>query len=123
MIYGGDYAIKGQSPLMWWLHCNKKLSDSGLGKFEGYSSNGIYTYTQDDTTKKAISYGVANAKDFLILSGVCVWPQHNISLKHEVKRGVFEVVDSSNVEGVFCLLQRHHILTGDNLSNKCLCHA
>eukprot|EP00571_Detonula_confervacea_P013913 CAMPEP_0172302224 /NCGR_PEP_ID=MMETSP1058-20130122/3962_1 /TAXON_ID=83371 /ORGANISM="Detonula confervacea, Strain CCMP 353" /LENGTH=660 /DNA_ID=CAMNT_0013012629 /DNA_START=40 /DNA_END=2022 /DNA_ORIENTATION=- len=114
--YGGDYAIKGQSPLM-WLHCNKKLGDSGLGTSLGDQSKGIYTCTQEDATE-AISYGVANVGDFLIMSGVCVWPKLGSSLANEVKRGVFEVVESSKVEGVFQTLQMQQILTEDNLSKN-----
>ena len=113
--YGGDYAIKGQSPLM-WLHNNPKLRDAGLGKsfFGEERSEGIYLCSQDEATQ-AITYGVAKAEDFLVTSGVCVWPKVGGSLANEVKRGMFEVVELSKVDDVFRTLQRQEMLTKDNL--------
>ena len=56
--YGGDFAIKGQSPLM-WLHCSQKLRDSGLGSPVGNQSKGIYQCTQEEAIE-AIAYNIAN---------------------------------------------------------------
>lgn len=113
--YGGDYAIKGQSPLQ-WLHCSQKLKDAGLGTPVG-DENGIYKCTQEEASD-AISYGIANAEDFLVMSGVCVWPKLGGSLANEVKRGVFEVVEPSKVSDVFSTLQKQAILTTENLSRN-----
>jgi hypothetical protein len=112
--YGGDYAIKGQSPMM-WLHCNDVLLDSGLGTPVGDRSKGIYKCTQEEATV-AISRGIANARDFLVMSGVCVWPKY--SLANDVERGIFEVVEPSRVNGVINALQEQEILTKENLETS-----
>mmetsp|Transcript_16380 Transcript_16380/g.29579 ORF Transcript_16380/g.29579 Transcript_16380/m.29579 type:complete len:682 (+) Transcript_16380:160-2205(+) len=114
--YGGDYAIKGQSPLM-WIHCNQQLRDSGLGEPFGDQSKGIYKCSQEEATE-AISYNIAKPEDFLIMSGVCVWPKIGSNLANEVKRGVFEVVEQSKVEEVFRTLQKQEMLTEENLTEN-----
>lgn len=114
--YGGDYAIKGQSPLM-WIHCNQKLRNAGLGEYFGDQSKGIYKCTQEEATE-AISYNVAKPEDFLILSGVCVWPKLGSNLANEVRRGIFEVVEQSKIDEVFQTLQRQQMLTKENLAEN-----
>jgi len=111
--YGGDYAIKGQSSLM-WLHCNQQLRDAGLGSPVGDQSRGIYTCSQEDAVE-SISYNLAKPEDFLVLSGVCVWPKLGGGFANEVKRGAFEVVEESKVAETFRALQKQTILTKDNL--------
>ncbi|KAL7530874.1 hypothetical protein ACHAXR_003723 [Thalassiosira sp. AJA248-18] len=114
--YGGDYAVKGQSPMM-WIHCSQKLKDAGLGTSVGEKGNCFYTCTQEEA-KDAISYNVATPEDFLVLSGICVWPKLGGSLANEVKRGVFEVVPEANLVNVFQTLQKQEILTEENLSKN-----
>jgi hypothetical protein len=109
--YGGDFAIKGQSPVM-WLHCKEIIFDSGIGSPVGDRSMGIYKCTQEEATV-AITRGAANTRDFLVTSGVCVWPKH--SLSNDAERGVFEVVEPSRVKEVFDALQRQEVLTKENL--------
>jgi len=114
--YGGDYAIKGQGPLT-WIHCNQKLRDSGLGEPLGDQGKGIYKVSQEDAVE-AIAYNIAKPEDFLIMSGVCVWPKLGGSLANEVKRGTFEVVKETKVEEVFHTLQKQEILTESNLNTN-----
>lgn len=64
--YGGDYAIKGSSPLT-WLHCNQKLRDAGLGVAVGDQLNGIYKCTQEEATD-AISYNIAKPEGEIHIS-------------------------------------------------------
>jgi hypothetical protein len=59
-----------------------------------------------------------SAKDFLVTSGVSVWPKLGGSLANEVKRGVFEVVKDSDVAGIFQTLQGQEILTKDNIDKS-----
>ena len=127
--YGGDYAVKGQSPLM-WLHCNEKLRETGVGEslYGEDSKEGIYKCTQEETTQ-AITYGFAKPEDFLVMSGVCVWPKLGGSLANEVRRGVFEVVEQSKVNDVFRTLQKQNLLSKASLdenialSNEAWCKA
>ncbi len=112
--YGGDYAIKGQSPMM-WLHSSQKLRDLGVGTPSGEHWKDIFKCTQEEAIE-AISCGVANLNDFLVTSGVCVWSK--LSLTNDVKRGVFELVDYSKVHEVFGALQKQEILTEYNLEKN-----
>lgn len=114
--YGGDFALKGQSPLI-WLHCSQKLRDSGVGSSLSGQNKGIYKCEQEQALE-AISYGIATPSDFLVISGVCVWPKLGGSLATEVKRGVFEVVPSEKLDQVVETLQTQTILTKDNLAEN-----
>ena len=114
--YGGDYAIKGQGAMM-WIHCSSKLRNTGIGEPLGKECS-IYKCTEEDA-KSAISCGVANEDDFLITSGLMVWPKRlGGSLSDEVKQGTFEVVDSSKIIEVFQSLQKQKVLTKDNLERN-----
>ena len=114
--YGGDFALKGQSPLI-WLHCSQKLRDSGVGSSLSGQNKGFYKCEQEQALE-AISYGIAEPSDFLVISGVCVWPKLGGSLATEVKRGVFEVVPNERVGQVIETLQTQTILTKDNLAEN-----
>lgn len=105
--YGGDFSIKGTSPVM-WLHCNQQLRDWNVGNPFGDNKDGIYACTQEEASK-IIAENVAAPEDFLIVSGLCVWPKLGSSLGAEVKRGVFEVVPKSKVEDVFKILQKQEV--------------
>lgn len=67
---------------------------------------------------EAMSYNVATPDDFLIMSGVCVWPKLGGGLLDEVKRGLFEVVEPSRVEGVLHALRGQRMLTKDSLADN-----
>lgn len=115
--YGGDYAVKGASPLM-WLHCSKKLRDAGVGvAFSENHKDGIYKCSQDQASQ-ALTAGIAHPKDFLAVSGVCVWPKLGGSLLSEVKRGVFDIIPKDRVEGAFTTLQEQEMLSATNLSRN-----
>ena len=56
--YGGDYAIKGQGPLL-WIHCNQKLRDAGLGEPIGEDqSKGFWKCSQEEAVE-SITYNIA----------------------------------------------------------------
>mmetsp|Transcript_10800 Transcript_10800/g.23000 ORF Transcript_10800/g.23000 Transcript_10800/m.23000 type:complete len:700 (-) Transcript_10800:2401-4500(-) len=121
--YGGDYAVKGQSPLL-WLHCDDNLRDSGVGTPFGKNTEGKVCKCSQEQAQEAISKKIAKATDFLVISGVCVWPKLGGSLATEVKRGIFEIVPESNIEGVFGTLQKQKVLSFLNLSDNIeLAHA
>lgn len=114
--YGGDFAVKGQSPLI-WVHCSQKLRDSGVGSSLSGNNEGVYKCEQEQALE-AINLGIATPADFLVISGVCVWPKLGGSLANEVKRGVFEVVPKKKVEEVFQTLQSQVLLTRENLEEN-----
>ena len=114
--YGGDFNIKGTSPVM-WLHCNQQLRDWGIGTPFADKRDGIYACNQEEAAK-VIGENVARPSDFLIVSGLCVWPKLGGSLGSEVKRGVFEIVPQSKVKQVFYLLQKQVLLSEDTLAKN-----
>lgn len=114
--YGGDFSVKGASPVM-WLHCSQKLRDSGVGTPFADHKRDIYVCNQDEAVD-AISRKTAEATDFLVVSGLCVWPKLGGSLGSEVKKGIFEVVPQSNIEQVFQVLQKQEVLTANSLDTN-----
>ena len=114
--YGGDFSIKGTSPVM-WLHCNQQLRDWEIGKAFGENANGIYACTQEEAAN-IIADNVASPEDFLIVSGLCVWPKLGGSLGSEVKRGIFEIVPAAKVEKVFGILQKQEVNNSDTLARN-----
>lgn len=114
--YGGDFSIKGTSPVM-WLHSNKQLREWGIGKPFGGNKDGIYACTQEEAGN-IIAENVAAPEDFLIVSGLCVWPKLGSSLALEVKRGVFEKVPKSKVDKVFEILRRQEVNNADSLTKN-----
>ena len=115
--YGGDFSIKGSSPVM-WLHCNKQLRDWGIGNPLGDKNrDGIYACTEEEATN-IICENVAAPDDFLIVSGLCVWPKLGGSLGSEVKRGVFEIVPQSKVQRVFDILLKQEINNAETLARN-----
>eukprot|EP00804_Cyclotella_cryptica_P001016 CCRYP_012355-RA/>CCRYP_012355-RA protein AED:0.25 eAED:0.25 QI:144/1/1/1/1/1/2/689/680 len=115
--YGGDFSVKGVNPVM-WLHCSQQLRDSGVGTpFAEHQHGGIYVCNQDEAVD-AISRNAAEPHNFLVVSGLCVWPKLGGSLGSEVKKGIFEVVPQSNIEHVFQILQKQKVLSAGSLDTN-----
>uniref|UniRef100_A0A7S4JZ62 Uncharacterized protein n=2 Tax=Odontella aurita TaxID=265563 RepID=A0A7S4JZ62_9STRA len=127
LLYGGQYAVKGQSPLL-WLHCSDDLRSAEVGSPFGDAVKGIFKCSQDEATR-AISAGVAKPDDFLVVSGVSVWTKGDAlvggggmmgelppsGLEGEVDAGRFEVVGPDRVNDVWRALQRQEVVTKLNL--------
>lgn len=123
LLYGGQYAVKGQSPLL-WLHCNQKLKNAEVGSPFGGVVGGIYKCSQEEATR-SIALGTAKPDDFLVVSGVSVWTKNDAlggrggvptaGLKGEVAAGRFEVVSPDKVKDVWRALQRQEVVTKLNL--------
>lgn len=115
MRYGGDFSVKGNSPLL-WLHCNRILREADVGTpFSDTTKDGIYVCSQEQATD-AMSRNIAKAQDFLVVSGVCVWPKLGSSLGSLVQKGSFEMVPKSKVEHAFRILQQQRLLSAETLS-------
>lgn len=118
--YGGEYAVKGQHPLL-WLHCNPRLRTSQVGSEVGPSKEAIWKCSQDEATA-AIGQGVAKPEDFLVVSGVSVWTKGEggtaRGIQGEVSSGNFEVIPSSQIQSVWDTLLKQEVLTALNLSKN-----
>jgi len=113
--FGGEYAVKGQE-MMLWLHCSSKLRAAKIGSEVGPASSGVWKCTQDDATK-AIASGIASPEDFLVVSGVSVWPKAVSvaqGLQGEVANNRFEPIPKSRVESVWHVLKGQEVLTKMN---------
>lgn len=111
--FGGQYAIRGQTPLL-WMHAKDDLRKANVGSPVGPMSE-IWKCTQDEATS-AISAGLAKPFDFLIVSGLSIWiSDERDSLNDQIKNGNFEVVPSEKVSNVWNSLSKQEMLTKLNL--------
>lgn len=115
--YGGEYAVKGQHPLL-WLHCSPNLRSQQVGSEIGAEGGGIWKCSQEEATA-AIGQGLAAPEDFVVISGVSVWTKGEggilRGMQGEVQKGNFEVVPSGQVQSVWDKLQKQEVLTHLNL--------
>jgi len=109
--YGGQYAVKGQDPLL-WLHCNPRLRAAKVGMEIGTGKGTIYKCSSEEVTS-AIGQGLAKPDDFLVVSGVTVWTKG--AMQGEVNLGKFEVIPDSQVHDVWDSLKKQEVLTKLNL--------
>jgi putative AlgH/UPF0301 family transcriptional regulator len=117
--YGGEYAVKGQAPLL-WLHCSERLRSANIGDALGSSrqDDGIWSCTPEQATT-AMSHGLASPNDFMVVSGVSVWTKsekgRERGIQGEVLLGNFETVSTKVAPKVFDKLLTQDLLTGVNL--------
>lgn len=118
MRFGGPYSIQGSQSLL-WIHCNELMREAEIGTPIGTSrKDGIWKCTTDDV-KKAIGQGIARPEDFLVLSGVSVWPKiegAGQGIQGEIELKNFELVsDESAQDNMWSiLLQQQDLLKQTN---------
>lgn len=108
--YGGKHVVQGQDPLV-WLHCNPRLRAAKVGSDIGDKGT-IYKCSSEQVTN-AIGQGIAQPEDFLVVSGVTVWPKG--AMEGDVNLGKFEVIPDSQVHTVWDTLKKQEVLTKLNL--------
>lgn len=116
--FGGNYAVKGQSPLL-WLHCNSKLRAAKVGSPVGLDSDAeIWKCTQEDAVN-AIGNNIARPSDFFIVTGLSIWTKGEKGIARgmegEVKSGRFEVIPKEQIPDVWRCLKRQEVLSKINL--------
>jgi putative AlgH/UPF0301 family transcriptional regulator len=114
--YGGQYAIKGNQPLL-WLHCNPVLKSAKIGTPVG-SADGIWKCTSSDMIS-AVSQALAMPEDFLVVSGVSIWTKGSKGvargIQGEIRVGRFEIVPESQISSIWEELLKQDVLTEVNL--------
>lgn len=114
--YGGEYAIRGNEPLI-WLHRNNNLKSAGVGAELGDGKSGIYKCSAEDVSA-AIRQGLARPEDFMVVSGVSVWTKGEggiaRGMQDEVRKGNFEVVPSPKTNEIWRMLLMQDVLSDDN---------
>lgn len=119
--YGGQYAVRGSEPLL-WLHCGTSLKSAKIGAELGKGKNGVYTCTADDV-KMAIGQGIARPEDFLVVTGVCIWPKvgggaAGSGMPGLIQCGKFEVIEKSKTDETWRMMLRQDVLSTINLSQN-----
>lgn len=116
--FGGQYAIRGQSALI-WLHNSEKLREAEVGSaIDVLGKGSIWKCLQDDATA-AIGNGLAKPSDFLVVSGLSIWikgERDNFKgMEKLVKEGKYEVIPSDRISDVWTTLMKQEALTKMNL--------
>lgn len=122
--YGGEYAVKGQNPLL-WLHCSTTLRANNVGaplRRDTQNKNiGIWRCSSEEATD-AISKGFALPTDFMVVSGVSVWTKGEggraRGIQGEIRKGHFEVVDHAKTQAMWDTLQQQELLTRFTLAKN-----
>mmetsp|Transcript_4553 Transcript_4553/g.6564 ORF Transcript_4553/g.6564 Transcript_4553/m.6564 type:complete len:697 (+) Transcript_4553:60-2150(+) len=110
--FGGPYSIQGSQSLL-WIHCKELLRQAKIGHpIGGDEKNGIWKCTAEDVTK-AIAQGLARPEEFLVVSGVSVWPKmegigHGMQGELELKN--FEPVSAQSSDDVWSILLKQQQL-------------
>lgn len=120
MRFGGPYSVQSEQSLL-WLHCSKALRDANIGSPVGDNEkDGIWKCTAHDVMK-AVGQHMALPEEFLVISGVSVWPKEfegaEQGMEGALELGKFEMVSSSGCEKVWdVLLKQQVVLTQSNFN-------
>jgi putative AlgH/UPF0301 family transcriptional regulator len=119
--YGGQFAVKGSEPLL-WLHCSKKLKQTGAGAPIG-KINGIWKCTSNDVIA-SVGKGLAKPEEFMVVSGVLVWgkddaaPQGDITTTTTTtSQQEFEIIPDLKHQAVWDELCKQEVLSTTNFEN------
>jgi len=111
MRFGGPYSIQGEESLL-WIHCSKALRKANIGHPVGdYQSNGIWKCTTEDVMK-AVGQGIAPPEEFIVVSGVSVWPKHKGTeqgIQGELELKKFELVSKSVRDDMWAVLLNQQV--------------
>jgi len=119
--YGGPYAFRKGVHI--WLHMSRTLRAVKVGEPVGEEDAMIWKCTQEEAIA-AIGDNLAKPNDFLVVTGISVWPGRTKDgsgdsdrggMKSEVERGRFEVVPESKISSVWGKLMKQDVLTKMNL--------
>jgi len=112
MRFGGGFTIQGEESLL-WIHCSDILRKSSIGSPIGiHQMNGIWKCTTDDVMK-AVGKGIAKPEEFLVVSGVSVWPKEKDSvqgIQGELELGNFQRVSESAQDNLWSALLKQQVL-------------
>lgn len=113
MRFGGPYAVQGEESLL-WLHCSETLRRAKIGSPVGdHESNGIWKCTAQDVMK-AVGQHMAQPEEFLVVSGVSVWPKEEEGAEQGIEGalelGKFEMLSSFGREKVWDVLMKQQVV-------------
>jgi len=112
MRFGGPYSIQGEEPLL-WIHCSKLLRKSNIGHpVHNHKKNGIWKCTTKDVMK-AVGEGIVPPEEFLVVSGVSVWPKQEGTeqgIQGELELRNFEMVPEPAQDDMWSILLKQQVL-------------
>jgi len=112
MRFGGPYSIQGDESLL-WIHNNELLRKANIGHPVGsYQKNGIWKCTTKDVMK-AVGEGIVPPEEFLVVSGVSVWPKQEGTeqgIQGELELRNFEMVPEPAQENMWSILLKQQVL-------------
>ncbi|VEU43008.1 unnamed protein product [Pseudo-nitzschia multistriata] len=112
MRFGGPYSIQGEESLL-WIHRSEALRKASIGHPVGNEeSNGIWKCTTEDVMK-AVGQGIAPPEDFIVVSGVSIWPKQEGAeqgIQGELELGNFRLVSESVRDDMWSTLLKQQVL-------------
>eukprot|EP00534_Pseudo-nitzschia_fraudulenta_P012247 CAMPEP_0201202340 /NCGR_PEP_ID=MMETSP0851-20130426/164753_1 /ASSEMBLY_ACC=CAM_ASM_000631 /TAXON_ID=183588 /ORGANISM="Pseudo-nitzschia fraudulenta, Strain WWA7" /LENGTH=665 /DNA_ID=CAMNT_0047490173 /DNA_START=178 /DNA_END=2175 /DNA_ORIENTATION=- len=111
MRFGGPYSIQGEESLL-WIHNNTFLRKANIGHPIGNQKNGIWKCTTKDVMK-AVGEGIVPPEEFLVVSGVSVWPKQEGTeqgIQGELELQNFEMVPESVHDDMWSTLLKQQVL-------------
>jgi putative transcriptional regulator len=124
--YGGRFELDDQSMPELYLHCNHQtLQEARIGEpisEHGQAESIFWKCTRKDA-ETAIKAGLANANDFLIVSGLSVWKREHISRDgggpyFTELDDYFSKVDESSIGTIWKLLKVQEPLNKNNAAEN-----
>ena len=110
MRFGGPYSIQGEESLL-WIHRSEALRKSNIGH-PICEKNGIWKCTTKDVMK-AVGEGIVPPEEFLVVSGVSVWPKQEGAeqgIQGELELRNFEMVPEHAKSDTWSILLKQQVL-------------
>eukprot|EP00533_Pseudo-nitzschia_delicatissima_P005330 CAMPEP_0116103516 /NCGR_PEP_ID=MMETSP0327-20121206/13925_1 /TAXON_ID=44447 /ORGANISM="Pseudo-nitzschia delicatissima, Strain B596" /LENGTH=714 /DNA_ID=CAMNT_0003595629 /DNA_START=101 /DNA_END=2245 /DNA_ORIENTATION=+ len=110
MRFGGPYSIQGEESLL-WIHRSEALRKSNIGHPIG-KKNGIWKCTTKDVMK-AVGEGIVPPEEFLVVSGVSVWPKQEGTeqgIQGELELRNFEMVPEHAKSDTWSIFLKQQVL-------------
>jgi hypothetical protein len=108
--FGGRFGYEGQGKPELWFHCNhQQLQDAKVGEPLSTDKIMFWKCTQEDA-ESAITVGLAEPKDFLVVEGVSIWNKNPLLTGSQPQSSIeidafFSEVDPGAIGTVWKLLR------------------
>mmetsp|Transcript_21721 Transcript_21721/g.51752 ORF Transcript_21721/g.51752 Transcript_21721/m.51752 type:complete len:590 (+) Transcript_21721:76-1845(+) len=125
MRYGGRYELDDGDMSELWLHCNHQtLQKARVGEpISKKDEPSIFWKCSRKEAENAVEVGVADANDFLVISGSSVWTKDPFSYDRESLSSVeldkyFSKVDENSIDTIWKLLKVQEPLNENNAADN-----
>lgn len=120
--YGGQYSVHGEDEKsILWLHCKENLRKLMIGTPFTSSGEGIWECLRDDVAYAITNY-LAQPKDFMAVSGGCVWEKSDGGraggLRGEIWDGKYEPVSPERTQDIWEKLISQDLMGTTNIDKN-----